>query len=132
MTTTLQMKNQASQGVSYLLFVVLVFETREGEQIFAEKVTADCWKTPKMLSSKQVSGKAYFTDQRIAFFASGLIGTKSASWEINMADIAQVKPCMISMFFPFGIMIILKNNDKYKLSIMKRNKYIDWILQHIS
>ena len=61
-----------------------VFEAREGENVFAQKATADCWKSPKQTISRQVSGKTYVTDQRIVFLASGLVGTESVSWEIEM------------------------------------------------
>ena len=61
-----------------------VYEIKEDEQLFAEKVTGDCWKMPNTSINRQVSGKYYFTDKRIAFLASGLIGTESVSWEIEM------------------------------------------------
>ena len=109
-----------------------VFEARPGENVFAEKVTADCWKSPKQTLSSQVSGKTYLTDQRIVFLASGLIGTESVSWEIEMKDIASVKTCMTPPFFPFGIMITTKDGSKYKLAYKKNKKYFDWISQHIS
>ena len=80
-----------------------VFEARTDETVFAEKVSADSWKSPKQVIGRQISGKTYFTDQRIVFLASGLVGTASVSWEIE-----------------------------YKLGIMKRDKYVDWIKQHIS
>ena len=60
-----------------------VFEPRTDETVFARKVSADCWKSPKQALSRQIAGKTYFTDQRIAFLASGLIGTESVSWEID-------------------------------------------------
>ena len=109
-----------------------VFETRVNETVFAEKVMADSWKTPRQVTGRQVSGKAYFTDQRIVFLASGLIGTASVSWEIEMKDIQSVETCMTPPCFPFGILITMKDSGKYKLGIMKRNKYVDWISQHIS
>ena len=108
------------------------FVVRPDEQIFAERVSADCWNMPQVLGSKQISGKAYFTDQRVVFLASGLIGTTSVSWEIEMKDIASVETCLTPPCFPFGVQIIMKNGDHYKLSIIKRNKYVDWISQHIS
>ncbi len=67
-----------------------VFELMGGEQLFAGKVSGDCWKMPKFSINRQVSGKYYFTDKRIAFLASGLVGTESVSWEIEMKDIAQM------------------------------------------
>lgn len=109
-----------------------VYELKEDEQLFAGKVTGDCWKMPKLTINKQVSGKYYFTDKRIAFLASGLIGTDSVSWEIEMKDIDTVKTCLTPPCFPFGILIKMKNGDKYKLSILKRKKYFEWILKNIS
>jgi len=108
------------------------FETKAGEEVFAEKVSADCWKSPRQTIGRQISGKAYFTDQRVVFLASGLIGTASVSWEIETKDIASVKSCMTPPCFPFGILIKMKDGSEYKLGIMKRDKYIDWIAKHIS
>ena len=108
-----------------------LFEVRENEEILANHVSGDCWKMPQLAISRQISGKYYFTNQRIAFFASGLIGTKSVSWEIEIKDIASVKTCMTPPFFPFGILITMKNGDKYKLALMKRKKYVNIILEHI-
>ena len=109
-----------------------VYEIKEDEELFAEKVTGDCWKMPKMSLNRQVSGKYYFTNKRVTFLASGLIGTENVSWEIEMKDIASVKTCLTPPFFPFGILITMKNGDKYKLAILKRKKYFEWLLKHIS
>lgn len=109
-----------------------VFEVRDDEEVFAKKVGGDWWKMPNIIGSKQVSGKYYFTDKRIAFLASGLIGTDKVSWEIEMKDIDDVKKCTTPPFFPFGILITMKNGDKYKLSLLKRKKFFEWISQHIS
>ncbi len=109
-----------------------VFEAKPDEEVFAEKVSADCWKSPKQINGRQVSGKTYFTDQRVVFLASGLIGTAGVSWEIGMQDIASVKACMTPPCFPFGILITMKDGGQYKLGIMKRDKYIDWISRHIA
>ena len=109
-----------------------VFEAQTDETVFAEKVSADSWKSPKQVIGRQISGKTYFTDQRIVFLASGLVGTASVSWEIEMKDIQSVETCMTPPCFPFGIMLTMKNGEKYKLGIMKRDKYVDWIKQHIS
>ena len=54
-----------------------VFEARTDETVFAEKVSADSWKSPKQVIGRQISGKTYFTDQRIVFLASGLVGGAS-------------------------------------------------------
>ena len=43
-----------------------LFETKKDEQLFAGNVAGDCWKMPKFTINKQVSGRYYFTDKRIA------------------------------------------------------------------
>ena len=107
------------------------FSPRAGEEIFAEKVGADCWKMPQVIGKRQISGKVYMTDQRIAFLASGL-GTASVSWEIEMTDIASVKTCTTPPCFPFGIELTMRDGSVYMLGIMKRDKYVTWITDHIS
>ncbi len=109
-----------------------VFEARTDETVFAEKVAVDSWKSPRQAIGRQISGKGYFTDQRIVFLASGLVGTASVSWEIEMREIRSVETCMTPPCFPFGVLITMKNGEKYKLGITKRGKYVDWISQHIS
>ena len=109
-----------------------VYEVKDDEELFAEKVTGDCWKMPNISINRQVSGKYYFTDKRIAFLASGLVGTESVSWEIEMKDLETAKTCLTPPFFPFGILITMKNGDKYKLSILKRKKYYEWIINHLA
>lgn len=107
------------------------FELREKEQLFAGNVTGDCWKMPNIMGSRQIPGKYHFTDQRIAFLATGLMGTRNVNFEIEMKNIATVKTCTTPPFFPFGILITMENGDKYKLSILKRKKYFEWITEHI-
>lgn len=108
------------------------FTLRDGEQLFADKVGGDCWKMPNVIGSKQITGKYYFTDQRIVFLATGLVGTDKVSWEIEMKDIEAVKTCTTPPCFPFGIFVTMKNGDQYKLSILKRAKYFEWITQHVA
>lgn len=108
------------------------FTLRAGETYFAEKVGGDCWKMPQIIGKKQVSGKIYMTDQRVAFLASGLVGTASVSWEIEMKDIASVRTCTTPPFFPFGIEFTMQDGKVYLLGIMKRDKYVAWIQEHIS
>ena len=108
------------------------FTLREGETFFAQKVGADCWKMPQVVGKRQISGKVYMTDQRIAFLASGLVGTASVSWEIEMKDIASVRTCTTPPFFPFGIELTMRDGNVYLLGIMKREKYATWIKDHLS
>ena len=108
------------------------FTLRAGERPFVERVSADCWKMPQVIGKRQISGKVYMTDQRIVFLASGLGGTTSVSWEIEMKDIASVKTCTTPPFFPFGIVLTMRDSRVYLLGIMKRDKYVTWIQEHIS
>ena len=101
------------------------FAPRPGEEMFAQKVGCDCWKMPQVVGKRQISGKLYMTDQRVAFLASGLMGTASVSWEVEMKDIAS--PC-----FPFGVEITMRDGKVYLLGIMKRDKYVSWLNEHIS
>ncbi len=107
------------------------FVFAENEYVFARWVSADCWKMPQVIGNRQVSGKISFTNQRIIFLASGLIGTQKLSWEISMREISAVKPCLTPPFFPFGIEITLKSGDLYRLGMLNRKKYINWISQNL-
>lgn len=108
------------------------FEIQPGEEMFAQKVGCDCWKMPQVRGKRQISGKLYMTDQRVAFLASGLVGTASVSWEIEMKDIASVRTCTTPPFFPFGVELTMKDGGVYLLAIMKRDKYVTWLNEHIS
>ena len=108
------------------------FDPRPGEELFAQKVGCDCWKMPQVIGKRQVSGKLYMTDQRVAFLASGLMGTASVSWEIEMKDIASVRTRTTPPCFPFGVEITMKDGRVYLLGIMKRDKYVEWLNAHIS
>ncbi len=76
--------------------------------------------------------KSLFHRQRVVFLASGLVGTDKVSWEIALSDIQTVSPCLTPPFFPFGVKMILKNGDTYLLGIIGRNKYVQWISEHLS
>ena len=72
------------------------------------------------------------TDQRVAFRASGLMGTASVNWEVEMKDIASIRTCTTPPFFPFGVELTMKDGKVYLLAIMKRDKYVTWLKEHIS
>lgn len=108
------------------------FDPRPGEEMFAQKVSCDCWKMPQVAGKRQISGKLYMSDQRVAFLASGLVATASVSWEVEMKDIASVRTCTTPPFFPFGVELTMKDGKVYLLAIMKRDKYVTWLNEHIS
>ena len=107
------------------------FTSKEGEKVYAQKVAADCWRQPAVIGKRQISGRAYFTDQRVVFLASGLVGTDKVSWEIALSDIQTVSPCLTPPFFPFGVKMILKNGDTYLLGIMGLKKHELCIAEHV-
>ena len=108
------------------------FDPRPGEELFAQKVGCDCWKMPQVVGKRQVSGKLYMTDQRVAFLASGLMGTASVSWEVEMKDIASIRTCTTPPFYPYGVELTMKEGKVYLLAIMKRDKNVTWQKEHIS
>ena len=108
------------------------FTAKEGEQVFAQKVAADCWRQPAVIGKRQISGRAYFTDQRVVFLASGLVGTDKVSWEIALSDIQTVSPCLTPPFFPFGIKMILKNGHPYVRAIWGPNTSAKVFSAHVS
>lgn len=101
---------------------------RENEEIIEEK-KGDTWKTPEMVMRKQVSGKFYFTNQRIAFRTWGPF-KNSAAYDIEYKDIAFIQPFSINLFIKTGIQITTKSDSIYKISVMKRNHFIDLIDQY--
>lgn len=108
------------------------FIARDNEQIFAERVSADCWNMPQVMGNRQISGKVYFTDQRVAFLASGLIGHKKrAAGRLKCRTSQSSRPAQRPLL-PLRHPDHDENGDRYKLGIMKREKYVDWLLQHIS
>lgn len=100
----------------------------ENETILEEK-KGDTWKTPEMIMKKQVSGKFYFTNRRIAFRTWGPFKSSSA-YDIEYKDIASVQPFSINFFIKTGIQITTKSNNIYKISVMKRNHFMELIEQN--
>lgn len=104
-------------------------ELREHEEIL-EECKGDTWLTPAMLLGKQVSGRFYFTNQRIAFRTWGPF-KNSAAYDVEYADIASLDTYTVSLFITTGIKINTKDGSLYKISVMKRKKYIELISQYI-
>lgn len=102
-------------------------ELLPNEQILAT-VNGDCWETPWIL--EQVPGVYIFTDQRIIFQGNGLIEKLRLKFEIPYEQICYIEPCLI-VFFPTGIRVWMKNGKKYRLSVMKRKKYMELINSHL-
>lgn len=108
------------------------FVPRPREKIFVQNAGCDCWKMPQFVGMEQIAGGLYMSGQRVAFIASGLIGTASVSWEIEMKDIVSVRTCTTPPFFSFGVEITTWYGDVYLLGLLNRKKYAAWINEHIS
>lgn len=104
-------------------------DLRTNETIFEEK-KGDTWKTPQMPYRKQISGKFYFTNQRIAFRTWGPF-KKSAAYDIEYKDIETLQPYSINFFIKTGIQVTTFNGEIYKISVMKRNKLMEIISDHL-
>lgn len=109
--------------------MAVTFEPRSGESLFAQ-CKGDTWKTPGDVLSNQVSGRFFFTDQRIVFRTWGPF-KKSLAYDIKIKNIAYLEKYTIAFFIPTGIRVVLQDGKNYKISVMKRKKYIEYLAQFI-
>lgn len=103
-------------------------DLRSDETVLKE-AKGDYWKKT-LISSKQIRGKYHFTNQRIIFTSSSLVGSGEI-FEIEYKDITEVKKGMINFFIPTGINVIMKDGTKHLLSLLGRNKWIELINKQI-
>ena len=104
-------------------------DLREHETLF-ESCKGDTWRTPQSIVSNQVSGRFYFTDQRIAFRTWGPF-KKSAAYDIELSDIESLTKYSINIFIRTGIKVLLKDHSVYKISVLKRDKYLQYISNYL-
>lgn len=104
-------------------------DVRENEEILDEK-NGDTWLTPAMTRSRQVNGKFYFTNQRVAFRTWGPF-KKQCAYDIEYSDIDTVQPYTINLFIRTGIKITTFEGDVYKISVLKRDKFMELISKFI-
>jgi len=88
----------------------------------------DYWEKFLFINS-QVRGYYYFTSKAICFIG-GFAG--STKWSIKYECIKSIKKCNVGLFLPYGIKIEAYDENKnklvkYKLSLLKRNKWIEYI-----
>ena len=102
-------------------------ELLEGEVVELE-VKGDYWENVISKLDKQKSGKFYFTNKRIVF-ATGIFNF-TPMFEIYYSNIESVEKCNIGplvKFLPTGIMVTAKDGNSYRFSVLKREKYIEYI-----
>lgn len=104
----------------------------ENEKVELE-VSGDYWGDTEYLGllEKQKTGKFWFTNERI-LFSTGAFGLYSKPFFIvNYSDIENIQKCNIGpsviKFIPTGIQLNMKDGKKYKISVLKRDKYIQFI-----
>lgn len=101
---------------------------REGENVI-EQMKGDYWEKQFLCFYSQSRGKYWLTSERILY--KGGWGT---NLELPYSDIAEVKKCMVGPFIPFlptGVKVTLKDGKSYKLSLMGRGKYIEFIQKQL-
>lgn len=89
-----------------------------------EYVQGDLWSL-----GSQTRGWFYFTKERM-IFCGGLFGTSNFS--ISYGDIKEIKKCTVGLFIPTGVLVSAVDAEsgkmkKYKCSVMKRNKWIEFL-----
>lgn len=77
----------------------------------------------------QTRGYYYFTKKSIIFIGGALGNTQ---FVVNYKNIKEIKKCNVAFFIPTAIKLTVydekKNkNKKYKLSLLKRDKWINFI-----
>ncbi len=103
-------------------------ELRPNESII-EVTKGDLW-TGWSFFATQNRGKYTFTDQRVIFTPTKLIGT-GTDMEFDYANVESVEKCTIGPFLPFGIKVKTKQGEKYKLSVTNRDNRIQIISERM-
>lgn len=105
-------------------------DLRDNEEILKE-CKGDTWRMPGMLTAtpRQISGKFYFTNKRIAFRTWGPF-KKNAAYDLEYKEIESMSTYSINFIIPTGIKLTMTNGDVYKISVMKRKKYMEIIQQY--
>lgn len=106
------------------------FELLPGEEII-KTAKGDCWGTPDLFRV-QTAGRYAFTNQRIIFEGNGIIEKLRLRFALPYSEIKTIQPYSVLFFIWTGIVVRMKNGDKYKLSLMKRRQYMDLIQSHIN
>ena len=104
------------------------FELLPDEEVI-KTANGDCWETPTMLSS-QVPGQFLFTNQRVIFRGGGVIEKLRIKFAIPYTEIRSIEPWLV-VFFKTGIRIRMKDGDCYRISVKKREEFMEIINQHI-
>ena len=113
-------EKKKNEWIETLREVELLGET----ETFEEHTQGDYW-----FLNSQTRGNIFFTADRMIFIS----GWGFEKIVIHYSDIRAMKKCFIGLFIPTGIKITALNENgkekNYKLSVMKRNDWINFISQ---
>lgn len=87
-----------------------------------------------LLFYSQVRGTYYYTNEAVCF-VGGFAGT--TNWAVKYKDIRQIDKCLIGLFMPFGVRLHFYDADKdkirkYKMSVLKRDRWIKFLTERMS
>ncbi|MFV0394412.1 MAG: PH domain-containing protein [Coprobacillaceae bacterium] len=104
-------------------------ELMENEIIEYDSVKGDYWHGGiGPLVQSQVRGTYVFTNKRILFYST----FRGQVFEIEYTNIDTIKTTNVGLFVPTGIIIITKDNQKYKLSLLKRKTWLTYFNERMS
>lgn len=106
------------------------FELRENEVILVE-CKGDTWRTPDMFMRSQISGRFYFTNQRVAFRTWGLL-KNSVAYDIEYENVESLSLYSINVIIRTGIQFNMKEGNPYKISVMKRDEKVQLMSEYIT
>jgi len=101
---------------------------KDDSVIIVEK--GDYWEKV-LFFNMQTRGFYYFTNKAIVFIGGALGNTQ---FKVKYKNIKEIKKCNVAFFIPTAIKLTVFNekknkNKKYKLSLLKRDKWINFIEQ---
>ncbi len=110
-----------------------ILTLRAGETVY-KTIKGDCWGSFGIPHS-QTAGTITLTNQRILFRGGGIVDAVRLVFAIDYADIVHIEPFTVSLFIRTGIRIVTKQEDGFRISVMKRNaimQYIQEQMEHIN
>lgn len=119
-------------GIIYLIINSMkthpeAFELEKGEEI-QELVKGDYWVNEFLWIEKQNSGEFAFTNKRV-IFKGMFLNSADKFVSIPYNEILSIDKTFVGLFFPVAFKITTKDNQTYKFTVMKRDKYIDLMKQ---
>lgn len=104
----------------------------EGEVIEKGNIKGDYWHGGiGPFVQTQTSGTYTFTNKRVMFKPTGLLTSGKLLFTLDYKEIESLKKSQVAFFIPTGILLSMKDGKKYKLSLLGRKGWIDFIQSHM-